>query len=265
MINSNRYDAVIISPHPDDAVLSMSGTIKNMLQQNKHCLVLNVFVGRPNMVTTLSEIAIKYIKEDLEKIIISVSDACILHEIRQQEDQKALNFLGVYSLNLKYLDAIYRGDPAYYPTEDLLFDNIHTKEKCLIDELGDIIINAVESAITYYFPLGVGNHVDHQIVFETGLRLHEKGYNVRFYEEYPYCIKEDVVEKRIQKTNRTFKNYLLDITPFIDIKTQIIKCYGSQIAGLFQTEENLVLLLETYHRKISNLSSSYYERVWLIS
>ncbi|MCI5130985.1 MAG: hypothetical protein D3904_05540, partial [Candidatus Electrothrix sp. EH2] len=39
----------------------------------------------------------------------------------------------------------------------------------------------------FYAPLAIGNHIDHQIIHQVGLALHDAGLKVLFYEDYPYA------------------------------------------------------------------------------
>ena len=95
-------------------------------------------------------------------------------EIRRKEDASALDYLEVDYLWLDYLDAIYRGSPAYYSDRDqLIGGDVHPFDATLDRQLaGDLL--ALQERLpdaVWYAPLGVGRHVDHQIVCSAADQL----------------------------------------------------------------------------------------------
>ncbi|EML6324644.1 PIG-L family deacetylase [Bacillus cereus] len=260
-----NYDNIIVSPHPDDAVLSLAGTIGHFLRNNERCLVVNIFNGRFEGNEALSEIAMKYLKEDLNVQTVSLSDAYNLQKIRMKEDYSALCYIGVESQNLNYKDAIYRGNPPYYPTEKHLFSNLNVNEYGLINNIVSSLRRfSTSRKIQYLFPLGVGNHIDHRIAFEVGFQMHQMGKSIIFYEEVPYSLDFTEVKNKIQEINLDLKCEYIDITSFKKKKIEAIKLYKSQIKGLFEDIDNIPCVIEQCHLDVSNDSETYYERLWKI-
>src|SRR5690606_27158870 len=88
---------------------------------------------------------------------------------RRVEDEQACSMLGssVRHQWLDYPDAIYR-DPGY-SSDDALFGTPLKCDMTLAEQVHEHLRNLGSSR--FVIPLGVGNHVDHQIVCEAGQLL----------------------------------------------------------------------------------------------
>jgi hypothetical protein len=70
-----------------------------------------------------------------------------------------------------------------------LFGPVHPQDENLVAAIAD----AVEALCfntpspIFYAPLGIGNHVDHQLTHQAGCLLFERGRAVALYEDYPYA------------------------------------------------------------------------------
>ncbi|ARU60394.1 hypothetical protein CBW65_04415 [Tumebacillus avium] len=260
---TTRYQVIIISPHLDDAVLSLAGTICSLVQQQMSCLVLNLFAGKPEEIKELSAVAAQYLQEDLGVDTVSLCDPVRWYETRLAEDIAALGALGVDHQNLDYLDAIFRGTPAYYSVETALFADVHPDDQQLVGAICDRIPMFGDRETLFFFPLGVGNHVDHQIAFLAGERLRLQGYRVRYYEEFPYCVNPAQVSKRIADLSIGLSGQRVDITEFLNAKIEAVCQYKSQIAALFQHEENIHAMLHRYSLIIADFEQDrFLERFW---
>lgn len=113
---------------------------------------------------------------------------------RLQEDRRAFWHLGITEIEQwEYPDAPYRknelGEPLYC-TYDELKGKPAAVDGPLVEEVIRRFRESVgESAVArrLYFPLGLGGDVDHQLLFLAGLRLCADGWDVRFYEDWPYA------------------------------------------------------------------------------
>lgn len=253
------------SPHPDDVALSCGGMIAKFISEGKDVRVVNIFSSASSDLSFPNPLAEQYLKEDLNKTSLSADDYRIWKTLRQEEDKKGLFLLGIsdskiYNLNMK--DAIFRSDlnSYFYQTEPSLFQTIMKQDKpLLLDILKSIQQLDIRIGDLLFFPVGIGSHVDHQFAFLCGMNFFKRGFNIIFYEEFPYNINESKIRSRLDNIDFSLRNMDIGITQFREIKQSSILQYQSQIKGLFQSKENLLNILNFIYRK-----RSYSERCWII-
>jgi LmbE family N-acetylglucosaminyl deacetylase len=177
---------IYLSPHLDDGVLSCGGAIHRQVIQGDRVQVLTVFAG------ALQDGNLSPFAQEQHDYWGNPPQPMAL---RRAEDVAALTLLGAEVWHLAYLDAVYRtgveGQWIYTKLEELF--GVLSPEDPM--EYGDGIdpLEALAGLLpqpdeaTVYAPLGVGSHVDHQIVHRVGQRLLARGYRVAFYEDYPYA------------------------------------------------------------------------------
>jgi LmbE family N-acetylglucosaminyl deacetylase len=90
--------------------------------------------------------------------------------------------------------------------------------------------------VTLYAPLTVGNHVDHQLTFAAARILAGQGWQVRFYEDYPYVEREEgALEAALAA--RGIAHWQPVAVPLdeddLAAKIEAIACYRSQVDVLF--------------------------------
>jgi LmbE family N-acetylglucosaminyl deacetylase len=180
------YSDIYLSPHLDDAILSCGGRIWQQVQAGEGVLVLTVFAGTPAPNTPLSSFA-QRLHSRWGNLVDAVAQ-------RREEDLEALGLLGAAGRHFHYLDCIYRqtlDGHFLYASEEALWGKIHPAEGELLAELADRLSGLVLSqadtggrAPTLYTPLGVGLHVDHQIVRRAAELT---GQTLVYYEDYPYA------------------------------------------------------------------------------
>lgn len=162
---AERYSAVIVSPHLDDAVFSCAGEIAALLRDGP-VLVLNLFTRY------LADVKIRGV---------------VLGEERYQEENDAARFLGYESRNLGELDVTFRREP-YRRLGNIFRPPIAEDLAWLPDLRGKIFdILAGLDFDRVYVPLGIGWHVDHvltHLVFET---WPDKAC-LHYYEDTPYAL-----------------------------------------------------------------------------
>ncbi|MCJ7715175.1 MAG: PIG-L family deacetylase [Anaerolineales bacterium] len=108
-------------------------------------------------------------------------------KIRKQEDRKASQIVGAGSHYLKYLDCIYRKSDSgkyFYQSEGDLFGGLDPGEADLISTLVDDLKDQLSADVQVVAPLGIGNHVDHELVRKAASRL---GIPLFYYADYPYA------------------------------------------------------------------------------
>ncbi len=175
---------LFFSPHLDDAVLSCGGLIHAAVARGERVRAITVFAGiakRPPLSAFARHLHHKW----------RLSDSSAA---RLEEDRNSFRLLGVADVeHWELLEAPYRnnaaGQPLYCSYEDL-------KERPVAADLpliDDLVARVRQSAPVgpairrLYFPLALGGHVDHRLLFQVGLRLRADGWDVRFYEDWPYA------------------------------------------------------------------------------
>ena len=148
---------VILSPHPDDAVLSCWHT----LTAPGDVTVINLFAGSPTNGTPVAW------WDRLTGATDPIQRMCE----RLAEDRQALALAGKAPVNLRFLDDQYRTDAQ--PIEEI------------VEELRAWL----ESETAVLAPAGIGAHPDHLLTRSAALQLHEDGYTVTLYAELPHAIR----------------------------------------------------------------------------
>jgi LmbE family N-acetylglucosaminyl deacetylase len=236
---SNFYARVYLSPHLDDAVLSCGGLIHRQARAGEPPLVITLFSGQPPANVELSAFArSQHERWGARGDVMAV---------RWAEDRAALAVLGADYLRLNYPDCIYRGRARgeeavwYYASEEALFGPVHPSENGLSAELAAVLREFISpgGGVTLYAPLTVGNHVDHQLTFAAALILGAQGWDLRFYEDYPYAEREGALSAALAA--RGAEHWQPGVAPLdeddLAAKIEAIARYESQLGVLFGSAE----------------------------
>jgi LmbE family N-acetylglucosaminyl deacetylase len=148
--------AVVLSPHLDDAVLS----VWSVLVAPGDVAVVNVFAGVPEV----------GLPRRADRLVRS-ADSREQVRARIAEDREALSLAGRTPLNLDFLEEPYRhGEPE--PAE-------------LEAELAD----RLPAAASLYAPAAIRGHRDHELVRDVALELGRRdGIPVVLYADIPYAV-----------------------------------------------------------------------------
>jgi LmbE family N-acetylglucosaminyl deacetylase len=171
---------VVLSPHPDDAVLSAW----HALVSDGDVRVVTVFAGipEPGFVTALDRTR-------------HATEAASLVRLRRDDDRAALAFAGRTPAHADLLEANYlvqglpdvrdaiEREPERY-VEIVAASGIETP----VDEI-ERALDRWLGADLVYAPLGIGRHPDHRDVARLGFRLARRGLAVRFYGDFPYFVR----------------------------------------------------------------------------
>jgi LmbE family N-acetylglucosaminyl deacetylase len=245
---------IFLSPHYDDAELSCGGTLAAMADAGEEPLILTIFGGEPD--GPLSSFA----AEMHQAWGLGPSDAI---EHRRQEEACAANALGVESQWLNLPDAIYRGER--YLNDDHLFGAIHPLEATLYRDIRNAIFGYLEKhdiePNTFFCPLGIGDHVDHQHVLATARSLTYRGYSVVAWEDYPYAgdpgVEVEPVARRRSSGNADVRRLSEDQ---LTRKIAAINCYASQHSVIFRFQGDPAEATRAYAERVGNGTPA--ERFW---
>jgi LmbE family N-acetylglucosaminyl deacetylase len=223
-----------LSPHLDDAVMSCGGIIHQQATREDHVQVITIFAG-------------EYEGSDPSPFALVQhgywGDPPHPMPLRRAEDTAALALLGADAHHLDYLDAVYRAAPGgewLYDDEEALWKAVSTADPLagygtgpLADRLESLLPAPDQTLI--YAPLGVGHHVDHQIVYAAARILMARGYRLAFYEDYPYAQTPGATEQAVAVADA--EEWQVDVVALspVDLaaKVSALSYYRSQMYVLF--------------------------------
>ena len=225
------YEHVYISPHMDDVVLSCGGRIVTQLSKGESVLIVTVFTGDVN---------------EKSKPKGRALDPLINIKRRRVEDKKAMERLGVDYIWLDYIDGIFRYKPPLlrYGLHMRVMDKERTLCEALLDDIRKICMAARNKKL--YLPLGVGQHVDHQILFQVGRRLKHWGkhdFELYFYEDVVYVLLPNALKYRMKLIGINIESITSenDLTQKKSVVRDIIELYDA-IVGMPSLKLNKALL-----------------------
>lgn len=254
---ADSYDHIYISPHLDDAALSCGGAIAWHTSRGARVLVVTLCTAAPPADAGFSPFAAAM----HQRWQLAPQDVVTA---RLQEDTQALERLGADSYWAGMSDAIYRMPIAYNSTQTLFgtpapTDPLRPKLGALLNDL-----RARAPRAAFYVPLGVGNHVDHQLAYEA-MVTGGWGRESAFYEDLPYAIVSSALERRISMLQRQFVSSIIDIDATLSRKLGAISSYGSQMNELFGGDAAMRERMTAYHETLRPETGTYGERVWVMA
>lgn len=243
---------VFLAPHYDDVALSCGGTVASFAEGGARPLIVTCFGGAPT--GPLSDFA----RFQHERWGVGPDDAV---RIRRAEEACAAAALGAETLWLDFHDAIYRG--TRYTSDDDLFGPLHPDDRPLVDDLTAAVAALAAPGATVYVPLGVGNHVDHQIATLAGQRLAGMGRRVLAYEDFPYAgdpagapaLQARAAEVAAGPAETRF------LTPVqLEARVRAILCYRTQLPVIFRHQGDPAESTRRYARAVG--AGRPAERFW---
>lgn len=249
---------VFLAPHYDDVALSCGGTVAALAEQGLRPVIVTCFGGGPD--GPLSPFAA------FQHRWRGLSDEEAL-AIRRAEERAAANVLGAEPLWLGLPDAIYRD--ARYLSDEQLFGSLHPDDAEVLPRLWAALREALAAAgITpawFAVPLGVGNHVDHQLVRALGHALRRQGRTVWAYEDFPYSALEGGNRElaRLASEHAAAEPWLQPLTDDqLQRRIAAVRCYASQIAVIFRHLGDPAEAIRRAAREAG--SGQPAERLWLL-
>lgn len=246
------FDHIYLSPHLDDAVLSCGGRIWQQVQAGGRVLVVTVFAGPPAPGAPLSPFA-----QELHARWGHPADAVAR---RQEEDRAALAPLGAQAVHWPYADCIYRQAPDgrfLYASEEALWGKIQPEEEGLVAELAARLeALPLQPDGRIYAPLGVGHHVDHQIVHQAAAA---SGHVLTGYEDYPYAQDPQAV-RSVLENGRWEADLVWLSEQALKAKIAAIACYRSQLSTFWADEAGMAAAVRAFARQTGGGQPA--ERYW---
>jgi LmbE family N-acetylglucosaminyl deacetylase len=257
---------LVLSPHLDDAALSIGGAIAEATKARADVTVGTIFTADAPSAAFSSPI----IKELNAVWKLGPSPMAS----RRSEDAAAVEVLGARYIHGDLPDAIYRMDregASVYPTRRSIFSDPSPEDGVAV-ALTKLLRDWIEEnqPDVVLCPLAVGRHVDHVITSRTfhsiALDWHLK---VFLYEDLPYSTGlfppglSDSVESAIARATWVVTH---SEQIFVDFSRKIasVRKYQSQISGLFADDNQMVTTLARYMTCDATDERSC-ERLWAVS
>lgn len=247
------YTHVYLAPHPDDVVFSCGGSVARQCQAGARVLVVTLCTAPPPP-GALSRLARGLHRRWRLDPATAVS-------ARLREDDAALRQIGADACHAGLLDALYRLPAAYHSLQTLFGppapdDPLAPALRQALAELRNRLAGA-----TFYAPLGVGNHIDHQLVCQSARAL--VGDRLVCYEDMPYVLQPDHLQQRLAALDGVWSAREVDISATLQCKIDAARAYASQIPALFGSDQALVAALTSYAGAVAARAGMYGERFWL--
>jgi len=258
---NNRH--IFLSPHFDDVVYSCGGTLGVQASCGLRPLVITVFAGAPTPGLELSPFATQIHIEGMG--FTQAAEAEVVMTARRKEDANALGYLQADYLWLDYLDAIYRGTPAYYTSSrELIGGDINPGDLWIEKQLAQDLVTLHERLpdAVWYGPLGIGRHVDHQIVSSAIDHLLQLGANVKLYEDSPYVLNAGALDTRLQEWGGTLEPAFVEMSEMLHLRQEAAEMYTSQIELNFADKASMYQAMKNYTHGIRPVETVHLERYW---
>ncbi len=218
----------IFSPHIDDAIFSLGGSILNWRKKGFNIKVHNIF--------TISN----WITPDS---ISGIKDSMDLHEVtalRRNEEVVVSKYVKFEFTVWNFLEL---------PLRKAFSERDNEKMKA---EILDRIFSCLNSEDLFFFPIGI-EHEDHILISELAKNFANESFNIFYYEDMPYISWGGNNEKE------SFKIQLVDKVPIIEKidynkKARVLRKYRSQV------REDFISSIRAYSQ--SHVDNQYYERYW---
>jgi LmbE family N-acetylglucosaminyl deacetylase len=225
--------------------------------------VITIFGGLPPANTNLSAFALQLHRgwgADLSK------EPGNMGKVRRQEDAAALDYLQADYLWLDFLEAIYRGNPAYYASqEQIIGGDLHPADHAIDRQLAQILLDlqARLPDTVWYAPLGIGRHIDHQLVCSAADRLAQRGAKVYFYEDFPYATRSGALQARKEELGANFEPNFVEMSEYLPVRQEAAAAYTSQTRNNFSNKDTMFQLIDRYSHNIRPVETVCLERYWV--
>jgi len=218
----------ILSPHIDDAFLSIGGSILNWRSKGIKVKVYNIFSisdwTSPNSISGLN-------------YLLDVRENTDLRKNEEKEVGELTDFKYEF---WNFLDFPLREGFSQTENENMEDEILNKLQQCL--NFDDV----------FFFPLGVG-HVDHVLIHEISVKFIDKGYNISYFEDMPHLSWGNLEYKSFYDSQTKTKFPVCEKINFTR-KADIAKRYKSQVTGEW------INSIKTY--AYNQLDNEYYERYW---
>jgi LmbE family N-acetylglucosaminyl deacetylase len=243
------YVHVVLSPHFDDAALSLGGSIAGWRAAGEPVLVVTFCAAAP--ANTPDTPIVRWLQGP------SGLDSPAYVSARRQEDSAAMRCLAADYLWLEGLDAIYRA-PEAYADDAHIFAEPRAGDPLVayVDQaLAELALHLPEAQV--YAPLAVGSHVDHVVVSRGAERRLE---GLIYYEDLPYALKAKALAATT--TQREVRPRINDVGATLAVKLEAVAAYTTQVPMLFGKAGTMRQRLSDHAALVMKPRRGHGERLW---
>ncbi len=242
-------DALYLSPHLDDAVLSCGGRIAHAVARGESVAVATFFTADEPAEPPSALAA------DLRRWWQLPAGAVMA--ARRAEDEAAVRSLGAEPLHLDLAEAPYRldasGGAVLRRRSRRSTARVAAGDEAAIASAAERI-RALPEARLVAVPLGVGGHVDHLVVRRAA---EASGRALAYYEEFPYSEWKWFAVRRALGGRGGWSEEVLSLAPgHFESRVRAILAYASQVPAMFRSEARLRKQLRRQLRRAGG------ERLW---
>lgn len=218
----------IISPHIDDAILSIGGLIAKLRKSGNQVMIRYIFTF--SNWTNQNSISGKQYS----------SDAKTVTSLRKNEEQAVSRLFDYKYEFLDYYDCPLR---LQNPKEDATTSDLITVS----------LKKLINKSHPCFFPLGI-DHPDHILIAEIGSKLRNGGYNAFFYEDLPWFSSANYDYRSLTSLIRGKGLEPMILRIDMDSKMEAIKLYKSQVSNSWIKD------IINYSYNLND--NAFYERFW---
>ncbi len=249
------YDHIYLSPHLDDAVLSCGGVMAVQRAAGERVLLVTICTSSPAPDAQFNDLA----REFHRRWGLAPAEV-VAGRLREERDAMAL--LDADSYGAGMLDSIYR-HPVAYDSRAALFGVPAPDDPLppLLRQLIHTLRQRVPGA-QLYAPLGIGMHVDHQIVHAAARDA--LGGGALYYEDMPYATRPGLLDQRLKMLGGSYTPQIVAIDATLEKKLTAIKAYASQLEQ-FGGADAMEHTIGGYAQSLQPGGGVYSERFWAVS
>jgi LmbE family N-acetylglucosaminyl deacetylase len=229
---------IYLSPHLDDAIFSCGGIIAAQVEKNEEVEVWTLCSGKPP-IRPLSKFA-----AHLHTLYGYGSDPI---GGRIAEDTKACSLLGINYRHFSFLDAIYRkkrdGKRFLYPTPTSMFGKPLLEDRLFLENILHELCKHINTSCRLVVPFGIGQHVDHLLI---RLAAEKTGYNLWYYEDFPYVAKVQFEKKWLEMAGLQEERIPVE-KKHVQIWEKVVATYNSQVPIIWRSRQNMSKMLWRYY------------------
>ncbi len=238
---------IYLSPHFDDAALSCGGLVWEQAKQNEMVSIWTVCAGEPP-------------SSELSPFARELHDRWELdHNApaqRRIEDQNSCQRLGASSRYFSTPDCIYRRNPAsgeyLYASEAALNSALQAGDGQVIQSLQVELKQCLDPSAELVSPLGLGNHVDHQLARRAAEGLDRP---LWYFADFPYVLRNTTFGEQLERegwSSRLFPITEDGLAAWVDS----ISAHASQVSTFWANDLAMRQVVADY------LNSSGGIRLW---
>ena len=232
---------IILSPHFDDAALSLGGWIWQQVQRGRMVEIWTILGSQRPPGKPLTPFA--------RQLHATWQLGDEVPRLRAAEDVASCKALGATWHHFDLPDCIYRTYPdsgeAVVQKEEALFSSPIPSESYLVSTIHELLKTHLPVEAEIAIPLSIGSHRDHVL---TRMAAERCGISLWHYADYPYVIQENVHPSNWIPENAEPMNETISPSGIQAWQDSII-CHHSQLALFWKTENEMHQAIESYSRK----------------